>query len=55
MEDNGDGTYSYSVDDHFMNGTDPKVVFNDGGKNQLPKSGGFSVKAGQTYDENYSD
>ena len=55
MTDNGDGTYSYNVDKHFMEGTDPKVVFNDGGKNQAPKSGGFIVKDGQEYDENYSD
>ena len=54
MTDNGDGTYSYNVDKHFMEGTDPKVVFNDG-KNQAPKSGGFIVKDGQEYDENYSD
>ena len=55
MTDNGDGTYSYNVDKHFMDGIDPKVVFNDGGKNQAPKSGGFIIKDGQEYDENYSD
>ena len=55
LDDNGDGTYSYNVDKHFMDGIDPKVVFNDGGKNQAPKSGGFIIKDGQEYDENYSD
>lgn len=54
MTKDSDGTYSVEVDEHYMEGTDPRVVFNDG-KNQVPKSGGFIIKNGQTYDIDYAD
>ncbi len=54
MTKEDDGTYSFKVDKHYMEGVDARVIFNDG-KHQIPKATGFIIKNGQTYDENYSD